>query len=187
MEIEPPLGLHDFSGTNFARRSRDHAADVGSFEIRRKIQRLREKAIAQKHAQRISPARVDGGLGAAPFGLVHNVVVDEGGDVDQLHDHRQVEMPGRNSAAGAPAEQRDQRAQPFPAGADRIGDVTFQCRIERSRLPRDPRFDFFQLRLHRCSYPGQSAIARDRGGSRIGKNFHEPTIGGAPIQRKLPA
>jgi hypothetical protein len=41
------------------------------------------------------------------------------------------------------------------------------------------------LRLDRLNYPGQSAITSDRWGTRIGKNFHKPTIGGAPTQRKL--
>ena len=41
-------------------------------------------------AQRISPARVHRRLGAAPFRFVHDVVVHEGGDVNQLDDHRQI-------------------------------------------------------------------------------------------------
>jgi hypothetical protein len=41
------------------------------------------------------------------------------------------------------------------------------------------------LRLNRLNYPGQSAITSDRWCTRIGKNFHKPTIEGAPIQRKL--
>jgi hypothetical protein len=41
------------------------------------------------------------------------------------------------------------------------------------------------LRLDRRNHPSQSAITRDRGGTRIGKNFHKPTIERAPIQRKL--
>ena len=64
----------------------------GVVEIGREIQRMREKHIAEQNAERISPARIDRRLGAAAFRFVHDVVVHEGGEVDQFHDHREIEM-----------------------------------------------------------------------------------------------
>ena len=104
MQIEAPLCLDDFSRTNVPRRAGNGAANVRVVKIRREIQRLCEKAIAQEDAQRISPAGVDGRLRAPAFGFIHDVVVHEGGDVDQLDDHGQIEMRRGNSAAGATAQ-----------------------------------------------------------------------------------
>ena len=160
MQIEAALGLDDFAGTNFPRRARDDAADLRVVEIGREIERLREKAIAEQHAERISPARVHGRLRAAAFGFIHDVVVHQGGDVNQLHDHRQVHVAGGDPATGAAAQKRDERPQPFAAAADRISDVTFDRRIELRGLLDDTRFNFFQLFAHAETDLRQSSIPR---------------------------
>ena len=104
MQIEASLRLDDFAGANLAGGAGNRAADVRVVEIGREIQRLREEAIAEEDAQRIPPARIDGRLAAPPFGLIHDVVVDEGGDVDQLDDHGEIDVGGSDSTAGATAQ-----------------------------------------------------------------------------------
>jgi hypothetical protein len=92
VEIEPALGLDDFSGAYFAGRPRNRPADLRVVEIRRKVEGLREEAIAEQNAKRISPSGIHRGLGPPPFGFVHDVVVHEGGDMNQLNDHREIDM-----------------------------------------------------------------------------------------------
>ena len=103
MEVEPALRLDNFARTNFPGGARDHPADLGIVEVGRKIEGLGKQAIAQQHAERISPARIHRRLGPAPFRFVHGVVMHQGGDVNQLDDHRQIEMTGRDPAARAAA------------------------------------------------------------------------------------
>ncbi len=90
-------------GTNFPRRARNDATDLGVVEVGGKIEGLRKKAIAEQNAKGISPARVDRRLRAAPFRFVHDVVVDERRDMDQFHDHGQINMPGGYPAGHAAA------------------------------------------------------------------------------------
>jgi hypothetical protein len=49
------------------------------------------------------------------------------------------------SAAG---KQRQQRSKAFPAAADRVDDVTFNCGIECRSLLRDAHLDLLKLRLN---------------------------------------
>src|SRR5436190_24395971 len=104
MEIEPALGLDDLARTNFPSRTRNHPTDLGVIKICRKIECLGEQTIAEQHAQGISPAGVDRRLGPTPLGLVHDVIVNEGGDMDQLDDHGQIEMARSDFAARSSAQ-----------------------------------------------------------------------------------
>jgi hypothetical protein len=92
LQVETPLGLNHFAGTNFRRRARDGAADVGVVEVGRKVERVREKDVAKENAKRVAPACVDGRLGTAPFRIVHDVVVHESGEVNQFDDDGEIEM-----------------------------------------------------------------------------------------------
>ena len=95
MKIETPLRLNHFAGTNFRRRPRDRAADVGVLEVGRQIEGMREKHVAEEDAEGIAPARVDRRLGTAALRVIHDVVVHEGGEMDQFDDDREIEMTRR--------------------------------------------------------------------------------------------
>ena len=104
VQVEAALRLNDFSRANLPRRARDRAADFHVVAVGRETERLCEETIAHENAERISPARVHSRLGASALRFIDDVVVHERGDVDQLHDHRQIEMKGGN-AARRPATQ----------------------------------------------------------------------------------
>ena len=50
VQIETPLRLNDFPSANITRGPRNRAADLGIVESGGKIERVREKGIAQEHA-----------------------------------------------------------------------------------------------------------------------------------------
>ena len=49
-----------------------------------------KKGVAQQHGQLRPPLGVAGGPGTAEIGAVQHIVMDEGGHVDQFHDHGQI-------------------------------------------------------------------------------------------------
>ncbi len=57
--------------------------------------------------------------------------MDQRREMDQLDDDREIEMARDQRTGGAPAEQRDERAQAFAAAPNGVGDITFNRRIER--------------------------------------------------------
>ena len=143
---------------------------------------MREKTIAQQHAERISPARVHRRLPATALGFVHDVVVHERGDVDQLDDDGKIDMSGVEFAGGAAGQEREQRSQTFSASADGVGNVTLNRRIERGGLACDPR-----VRLDRFAVARAAPLApvdRDEepgaliAGRTSGRNFHKRRIEG---------
>ena len=91
-QVEAALCLDHFPRANLGRGPRDGATDVGVLKIGREVKGVREKDVAQQDAERVSPARVDRRLGTAAFRLVHDVVVHEGREMNQFHDHREIEV-----------------------------------------------------------------------------------------------
>jgi hypothetical protein len=81
--------------------------------------------------------------------------VHERGDVNQFDDHGQIDMARADRTRGAPGQQCEQRSQPFPAATHRVNHISFDGRIERRRLFRDPFFDRVKMRLHQPGHAGQ--------------------------------
>ena len=77
------------------------------------------------------------------------------GDMNQFHDYAKIDMARSNFTGGPTREKRQQRAKSFTAPTDRVGNITFNRRIERRRLLHDPRFDRVELRLNELGHPGQ--------------------------------
>jgi hypothetical protein len=65
------------------------------------------------------------------FCFVHHVVVYQRGDVDEFHDHGEIDMPGFDLSGGAACQQSQQWAKAFAPAPDSIDDITFDCGIER--------------------------------------------------------
>ena len=86
---------------------------------------------------------------ASAFRLIHDVVVDQRREVNQLDDDREIEMARDQRTSGTPTEQRHERAQAFAAAPNGIGDITFNRRIELSGLRRNAAIHFVELRLDR--------------------------------------
>src|SRR6266513_2204487 len=109
---------------------------------------MREETVAEQNAQRISPARVRGGLGATPLCFIHHVVMHERGDMNELDDDCEIDVIRVYLACGAPCEKSQNRTKAFAATANYIHNITFERRIESRRLLCDARLDFFQMRLN---------------------------------------
>ena len=89
--------------------------DVERVVRERHRHRLDVEIIPEQHRDVVAPPRVHGKPAAAQRGVVDDVVVDEGGGVDEL-DHRGVEDgPIAFIAAQTRRHQQDGRADPFAA------------------------------------------------------------------------
>ena len=121
---------------------------------------MREKAIAQKNAERVSPARVHGRLAAAPLGLIHDIVVHECGDMNEFDDYRKVEMARINLARCTAGQKGKKWSQTFAASAYGIGHIAFDRGIESRRLFRNAAFNFIEMRLDKPCYSSQRAERR---------------------------
>ena len=83
-------------------------------------------------------------MGAAGGGLVEDVIVDEGGGVDEFDDDGEVEVVGEESAGSAAGEEGEGGAEPFAVTLDGVGHVGFHGGVEGGGLGADPGFHGFQ-------------------------------------------
>ena len=109
---------------------------------------MREETVAQQNAERISPACVRGRLCAPPLRFIHYVVVHEGCDMDELHDHGKINMVRIDVAAGTAGEKRQKRTKALAAAADCIDDIAFERWVKSCRLLCNARLHFFKVRLN---------------------------------------
>ena len=109
---------------------------------------MREETIAQQNAQRISPARVRGGLGPTSLRFIHHIVMHKGGDVDEFNDDCKINVVRVDLARGATGEKRQNRPKAFAATANCIHDIPFERRIKSRRLLCNSDLHFFEMRLN---------------------------------------
>src|SRR5919106_58124 len=119
-----------------------------------------EKTIAQKNAERIAPAGIQGGLPPPTLGLIHDIVVHEGGDVDEFDDDSKIDMSRIDFSGCATGQKGKQRPQTFTAATNSISHITLDIGIKSRRLLDDPFFNFFQLWLDQLRHPSQRAERR---------------------------
>ena len=136
-EVEAALGLEDFAGADLVGGAGDFAADVGAVEAGGEFEGVGEETIAEEDRECVAPAGGGGGGGAAHFGAVHDVVVDEGGEVDEFEDDAEFGVIGVWGAAGPAGEEGEGWADAFAAGAEDGGDVAFDGWVEGARLEPD--------------------------------------------------
>ena len=76
----------------------------------------------------------------------------ECGDVNEFHDHGEVNVSGIDPARCAPGEQSQERPKTFATAADRINDIPFDRRIECRSLLRDACLHLFEMRMNQARY-----------------------------------
>ena len=86
-----------------------------------------------------------------------------------------------------PLEEGDERAEAFPAAADRVGDIAFDRRVERRGLGGNSPIDFVELRLDRLKDATQRSGHAVGGGGWVRGNFHKRRIEGRLLMSKLRA
>jgi hypothetical protein len=101
------------------------------------LEAARIEEVADQHAGGVAPQRV-GGLAPAPqVGLVHHVVVQEGGGMDEFDHRRQLQVILAGVAERARRDQVQLRAQALAAGPD---DVLAHL-VDQQHVGRQPRPD----------------------------------------------
>ena len=78
-------------------------------------------------------------------------------DVDELDDHRKIDVLRVDLAGGAACEKSQKWPKPFASAAYCIENIAFQCRIKSRRLLRNARLDFFDMRLNQPRHARQRA------------------------------
>ena len=112
----------------------DGAADIRGRELGRQSQGVREQAVADEHRRGVVPLAGERRAVAPKLGAVHDVVVQQGGQVHHLDDHRSLDG-GIVPAAGAIRRQAGQRgAQLLALVGQSVLRVRRDLRIERRDL-----------------------------------------------------
>ena len=70
------------------------------------------------------------------------------GDMNELNDHGEIDMPGVDLSGGAAGKQSQERPKAFAPAAYSVDDVTFDCGIECRGLLRDAPLDLLKVRLN---------------------------------------
>src|SRR6185369_7775169 len=115
---------------------------------------------------------------------VHDIVVHEGGEVDEFYNDSKIDVSRIDLASGAASKKCQKWAKTFAAAAYCIQNVTFNCRIKSGRLSRNPRLYFFEMGLDQLRQASERGGGRRRRGNtsslraRACEEFHEPSIEG---------
>ena len=70
------------------------------------------------------------------------------GNMNELNDHGEIDMPGIDLPRGAARKQSQQWPKTFTPAADCVNNVTFDCGIECRGLLRNARLDLLKVRLN---------------------------------------
>ena len=140
--------------------------------------------------KRVTPARVHRRLAATPLRFIHDVVVHQRCDMDQLEDDGEIHV--RVDViwpVAPPLSKRDERAQTLALPANRISDVAFDRRIELGCLLLDPHFHLIEMDLHGACNLRQRSRSERVGGRLACENFHTRRIevGVSKVKTTAPA
>ena len=127
--------LHDLAGADLAGRFGDLPADHGGGKAGGHLDSVREQGVAEQ----------DRGIGPEPFGcsravaaeagLIHDIVVDQGCQVDHLDDRRQLDEVIEALIRAMPAREEDERGpDPFASALQAIADKLADFRLELGDL-----------------------------------------------------
>ena len=100
-----------------------------------------KETVTQKDSDGISPLGIRGGLVAAEFRPVHDVIVNERGDVDELEDHSQIDMAGSDFSGCAGRKESESRAKAFSPSPANIRHIALDGRIKQLGLSADTFLD----------------------------------------------
>ena len=110
------------------RGARQHGQHLERAVLHHELEGAGEQEVADQDRGLVAEHRVGRGEAAAELALVHHVVVQQGGGVDELDAGSEVGVARAGVAAQPGGGERQQRAQPLAAGGD---DVRGKLRDER--------------------------------------------------------
>src|SRR5687767_654795 len=119
--------LQDFAFGDFVGRGGHHVHDSHAFQRDHHFEGARVDVIADQHAGFVAPDFVGGVAAAAQLGAIDDVVVEQGGGVDEFDDRGGFGMAFAPIATGSGTDHDEQRAQAFAAAADDVfGNLVHQ-------------------------------------------------------------
>ena len=89
-------------------------------EVGQDVRGAREQEIAGEDRDGVTPPGVRGFRASASRGLIHHIVVIEGREMGQLHDHGRWDDPGGGVVAVLRRQEGQQRSKPLAAGGDQV-------------------------------------------------------------------
>jgi hypothetical protein len=129
---------------------------------------VREEAIAEEHAEGIPPFGIGGGCLAADLGSVDDVVVNEGGDMNELENDRELVVIVRDLAGRTARKKGEGRTDPFAGGVENVGDVGLDRRIKGVGLLADAGLDPVQFGPEEGEGRKLAAVRRVEGRGNLG-------------------
>jgi hypothetical protein len=94
------------------------------------VERLAEQVVAHEHGNQVVPLGIDRSLAPAGGRLVHHVIVQQGGRVDQLDGHACQNSSRRQGACGASREKHQGGPEALASAAQQmLGDTQDEGRI----------------------------------------------------------
>jgi hypothetical protein len=120
--VEPALGgqLVDLALGDDRRGPRQDLQHLQAAVLDHQFEASREQEIADQHARRIAPDDVGGALAAPEARAVDDVVVEEGGSVDELDRGGKPVVPGAGIIEQSGAGQGQHRPHPLAAAGDQM-------------------------------------------------------------------
>ena len=100
-----------------------------------------KEAVAQQNRDGISPFGIRRGVVASEFRPVHDVIVDERGDVDELENHSQIDMARGDFSRCASRKEGEGRAKAFSPSPANIRHIALDGRIKQLGLSADAFLD----------------------------------------------
>ena len=162
-EVEATLCLQDFSLANFARGFGDFAREGEVIELGGKHQGMREERVAEEDGGAFTPLCVGGRDLSAGGGAIDDVIVDEGGHVDELEDGAEQQVVFSHAAGSATDEGGEGRADAFTGGVADVRDVWLDARVEGADLVAEGGFDLPEFVLDHQEWKADFIVAGDLG------------------------
>ena len=128
-QVAPVQSLAQFS---FAGAIGGHTEDPASLRVvqgHRQVESMGEEIVAQEEPGRHAPFGIDRGHVPADGGLIENVIVNQGGRVNQLQHGAQGVMPRIDLARGSSRQEQQGRTQALTSETTHVIDQGSNARI----------------------------------------------------------
>ena len=145
------LGLQNFTRANGIGGHRDCPANIRSRKAGRQGQRAGKQAIAEQNRDLVAPIAGQRQPPPANFGFIHDIVVDEGSQVNNLNNYGNGEMIIIQRAEGVGGKGHQCGAQLLALTFQRVIGVRGHFGIESLNLPGQSPTDGVKKRLDRLN------------------------------------
>ena len=146
-EVEASLSLDDLALANSAGRFGDFAREGEVIELRGKHQGMREEGVAQQDSHAYAPLGVGSGHLTTGGSAVDDVVMDQGGHVDELQNRAEHQVVGLYSTGGTTDEGGQSGADSLSGRVADIRNIGLHTGVEGPDLITESRLDLPEFAL----------------------------------------